>query len=85
MLDAQLLYKIIARRYEAPSSTLITSNIGWEQWGTVLGDDIAAVAILDRLIHHGHLITINGPSYRAAAHEKLNAPAAAGPGEVVGD
>ena len=37
------------------------------------GDDVATVAILDRLIEHGHLLTIEGPSYRAAEHTKLNA------------
>lgn len=71
--DAQLFYKVIRPRYEAPRSTIITSNIDWEAWGSYLGDPLASVAILDRLIHHGHLIAIDGPSYRAAQHFKLNA------------
>ena len=71
--DAQLFYKVIRPRYEAPRSTIITSNIAWDAWGTYLGDALASVAILDRLIHHGHLLTIDGPSYRAAEHSKLNA------------
>lgn len=74
--DAQLFYKVIRPRYDAPRSTIITSNIAWDAWGTYLGDDLASVAILDRLIHHGHLMTIEGPSYRAAQHTKLNAPKA---------
>lgn len=71
--DAHLFYRVIAPRYEKRSSTIITSNIDWDAWGEYLGDDVATVAILDRLVHHGHLITINdGPSYRAAEHDKLN-------------
>jgi len=73
MPDAQLFYKVIRPRHQAPRSTVITSNIDWEQWGNYLGDDIATVAILDRLIQHGHLLTITGPSYRAHLHEQLNA------------
>ena len=70
--DAQLFYRVVSPRYEAPRATIITSNIPWESWGDSLGDDIATVAILDRLIHHGHLLTIDGPSYRAAQHSALN-------------
>lgn len=70
--DAQLFYKVIRPRYEALRSTIITSNIAWEAWGSYLGDELASVAILDRLIHHGHLLTIEGPSYRADQHAKLN-------------
>ena len=71
--DAHLFYKVIAPRYDKQRSTIITSNIDWENWGSYLGDDVATVAILDRLVHHGHLVTINGPSWRAHEHEKLNA------------
>ena len=52
---------------------MITSNINWEAWGEYLGDDVATVAILDRLIEHGHLLTIEGSSWRSAQHQKLNA------------
>lgn len=71
--DAQLFYKVIRPRYQAPRSTVLTSNIDWDDWGSYLGDDVATVAILDRLVEHGHLVTINGPSYRAYQHEQLNA------------
>jgi len=73
--DAQLFYRVVRARYDAARSTAITSNIDWEDWGGTLGDDVATVAILDRLIHHGHLITIKGPSYRAAEHSRLNSAA----------
>jgi DNA replication protein DnaC len=74
--DAQLFYKVIRPRHERARSTALTSNIDWEDWGKYLGDDIATAAVLDRLIEHGHLITIKGPSYRAEEHARLNAPAA---------
>lgn len=72
MADAQLFYRVIRTRYETQATTMITSNIDWKEWGAALGDDVATVAILDRLAHHGHLIRIDGPSYRAAEHAKLN-------------
>jgi len=71
--DAQLFYKVVRPRHQASSSTILTSNIKWDDWGQYLGDEVATVAILDRLIEHGHLLTINGPSWRAHEHEKLNA------------
>jgi len=51
---------------------VITSNIDRQAWGDYLGDDIATVAILDRLIEHGHLLTIEGPSWRGEQHRRLN-------------
>ena len=43
---------------------LITTNQSVSQWGTVFGDDVLAAAILDRLLHHSHTLTIQGESYR---------------------
>jgi len=70
--DAQLLYKVIAPRYDALSSTIVTSNIPWESWADYFRDDVATVALIDRLLHHGHVITIDGPSYRVRQHAQLN-------------
>lgn len=70
--DAHLFYKVVSARYETQKSTVITSNIDWKDWGTYLGDDIASVAILDRLVHRGFALSIEGPSWRAAEHERLN-------------
>ncbi len=39
-------------------------NKSFAEWGSVLGDDVLATAILDRLLHHCDVIAINGPSYR---------------------
>ena len=70
--DASLFYKVIAARYEAGRSCIITTNIQWDKWGEYLGDDIATAAILDRLVHHSYAITIEGPSWRAKEHSRLN-------------
>lgn len=70
--DAQLLYKVVAARYSAARSSIITTNISWDQWGDYLGDDVATAAILDRLVHRSHAITIDGPSWRAHQHSRLN-------------
>lgn len=61
--EANMFFQLISRRYER-GSMIITSNKSFHEWGAVLGDDILATAILDRLLHHCHAITINGPSYR---------------------
>jgi DNA replication protein DnaC len=60
---AHLVFPLVSRRYEK-GSILITSNRTVSEWGEVFGDPIAATAILDRLLHHSHVITIRGESYR---------------------
>ena len=70
--DASLFYKVMAARYAAAQSCVITTNIAWDQWGDYLGDEVATAAILDRLVHHSHAITIEGPSWRAHQHSRLN-------------
>ena len=61
--DAKLFFQLIDRRYEK-RSTIITTNIGFNQWDEVFGDPVIANAILDRILHHAHVITITGKSYR---------------------
>jgi DNA replication protein DnaC len=61
--EANLVFQLISRRYER-GSIILTSNKSFAEWGTVLGDDVLATAILDRLLHHCDVIAINGPSYR---------------------
>ena len=60
---AHLFFQLISRRYER-GSVLITSNRSVGEWGSVCGDPVVATAILDRLLHHSHVITIRGDSYR---------------------
>jgi DNA replication protein DnaC len=58
------LMDVILERYSKRKSTLITSNRPLEDWGNLLGDNAAASAILDRLLHRGHLLKFDGNSYR---------------------
>lgn len=58
-----LFFQLISRRYER-GAVLITSNRSVAEWGEVFGDNVIATAILDRLLHHSHVITIKGESYR---------------------
>ena len=60
---AHLLFQLVAARYER-GSILLTLNQGFADWGRTLGDDVVATAILDRLLHHSQVITIQGHSYR---------------------
>jgi DNA replication protein DnaC len=60
---AEDLLEIVMRRYEK-SSTLITSNRPVEDWGKLLGDTAAVVALLDRLLHHAHVLTCGPRSWR---------------------
>jgi DNA replication protein DnaC len=67
---AVLFFQLMNRRYER-ASTVLTSNKGFEQWGDVLGDDVMAAALIDRVLHHCHLVNIRGNSYRMRAHTEL--------------
>jgi len=58
------LLDIILDRYSKRKSTLITSNRPIEDWGKLLKDNAASSAILDRLLHRGHLLEFEGKSYR---------------------
>jgi DNA replication protein DnaC len=58
------LLDIILNRYSARKSTLLTSNRPIEDWGKLLKDNAASSAILDRLLHRGHLLKFEGKSYR---------------------
>ncbi|MBU6353759.1 MAG: IS21-like element helper ATPase IstB [Cyanobacteria bacterium REEB498] len=58
-----LFFQLISRRYEQ-GSVLVSSNRPVEEWDEVFGDQVVAAAILDRLLHHSHVVTIRGDSYR---------------------
>jgi DNA replication protein DnaC len=68
---AVLFFQLMNRRYEH-ASTVLTSNKGFEQWGEVLGDDVMAAALIDRVLHHCHLVNIRGNSYRMREHTELH-------------
>jgi hypothetical protein len=60
----------MTRRYET-ASTVLTSNKGFEDWGEIFGDDVMAAALIDRLLHHCHVVSIRGNSYRMRHHTDL--------------
>ncbi len=64
---AEDLLEIVMRRYER-ASTLITSNRPVEDWGKLLGDTAAVTALLDRLLHHAHVLTCGPRSWRTRLH-----------------
>jgi DNA replication protein DnaC len=68
---AEDLLEIIMRRYER-ASTLLTSNRPVDDWGKLLGDTPAVGAMLDRLLHHGHLLKCGPRSYRIKEHGALH-------------
>lgn len=61
--SSNLLFQLIAKRYEK-NSTIVTTNKSLSRWGEIFGDPVIANAILDRLLHHSHVINIVGRSYR---------------------
>jgi DNA replication protein DnaC len=69
--SAEHLLEVMMRRYEK-ASTIITSNRPLEDWGKILGDTVATSAILDRFLHHAHVIKIKGRSYRLKDRKELD-------------
>ena len=61
--SANLFFNLIAKRYEK-SSTIITTNTPFSKWADIFMEPVLTNALLDRLLHHCSVITINGPSYR---------------------
>ena len=72
---AEDLLELIMRRYER-TSTLLTSNRPVEDWGRLLGDTAAVTAMLDRLLHHGHVLKCGPKSWRARSQPSLHKEAA---------
>ena len=69
--EANLFFNVIAKRYER-GSTLLTSNLPFSQWaGAFANDTTLTAAMLDRLLHHCHVIQISGESYRLKDKKKI--------------
>lgn len=60
---ARLLFQVVSACYEK-RSVVFTTNIEFSKWGTILGDDKLASAMIDRVVHHGRLVEFNGTSKR---------------------
>ena len=60
---AELLFEVFSQRYER-GSTLVTSNLPFDEWTEIFGSERLTGALLDRLTHHVHILEMNGESYR---------------------
>ncbi|WP_409070081.1 IS21-like element helper ATPase IstB [Clostridium sp. FAM 1755] len=67
--DSKLFFQLIDMRYEK-KSTILTTNINFNAWDDIFYDPVIASAILDRVLHHAHVISISGKSYRLKDHFK---------------
>jgi len=61
--EANLFFNLVSELYER-ASIIITSNKGFDEWAEMMGDEVMTTAMLDRLLHHAHIYTMNGDSYR---------------------
>ncbi|QNU65931.1 ATP-binding protein [Ruminiclostridium herbifermentans] len=67
--DSNMFFQLIDMRYER-KSTILTTNMNFNEWDGVFYDAVVANAILDRVLHHAHVISISGKSYRLKDHMK---------------
>jgi DNA replication protein DnaC len=73
---ANLFFQLVSARYER-ASLIVTSNKPFGRWGEVFGDDVVAAAMIDRLVHHAEVVSLNGDSYRLKDRDLGRVPAAA--------
>jgi DNA replication protein DnaC len=60
---ANLMFRLVASRYER-ASMIVSSNKPFSAWGEIFGDEVVAVAMIDRLVHHAEILALKGDSYR---------------------
>src|SRR5436190_3609384 len=70
--QAHHFFELVTARYEH-GSILLTSNTGFSDWGNLLGNEVLATALLDRLLHHAEVLPINGRSYRMKDRREASA------------
>lgn len=68
--QAELFFRLVSDRYER-GSMIPTSNKYFSDWGELLSDNVLATALLDRLLHHAHVINIRGQTYRLKERLKV--------------
>jgi DNA replication protein DnaC len=83
---ANLMFSLVSARYER-ASLIVTSNKPFSAWGEIFGDEMTAVAMIDRLVHHAEILSLKGDSYvgfdlAAAPRERLALIAATREGQV---
>jgi DNA replication protein DnaC len=83
---SQLLFRVISDSYES-KSLILTTNLEFSKWGGIFTDQQMAAAMIDRLIHHGHLLVFEGNSYRMehALMRKTAAQHGSGAGKEASD
>ena len=67
--EANLFFNLISETYEQ-TSLIVTSNKSFESWAEMMGDSVMTTALLDRLLHHARVFTLDGDSFRLAKLEK---------------
>lgn len=65
--DSNLFFQLVDARYEK-KSTIVTTNMNFNEWDGVFYDAVVAGAIMDRILHHAHVVPISGKSYRLKDH-----------------
>ena len=78
---ANLIFQLVSSRYER-ASMIVTSNKPFSAWGEIFGDEVTAVAMIDRLVHHAEILSLKGDSYRLRGKEGAARPPPAPPGEA---
>jgi DNA replication protein DnaC len=82
-IGAELLFEIFSQRHEH-GSTIVSSNLPFEEWTSVFGNQRLTGALLDRLTHHVHILELNGESYRLK-QSRARRQQAAQPAKVIAD
>ena len=72
---AQSVFEMLSQRYER-GSTMVTSNLPFQEWTEVLGSERLTGALLDRLTHHVHILEMNGDNYRLKQSRRKRTPSA---------
>jgi DNA replication protein DnaC len=70
---ADLLFQVVSRRYEK-KSLVLTTNLAFSDWPTIFPNAGSAIALIDRLVHHAEILTIEGDSYRRRVAEAKRKP-----------
>ncbi len=79
---ANLMFSLVSARYER-ASLIVTSNKPFSAWGEIFGDEVVAVAMIDRLVHHAEIVSLKGDSYRLPP--KRQEPRCQGEHRLAGD
>ena len=70
------MFSLVSARYER-ASMIVTSNKPFSGWGEIVGDEVVAAAMIDRLVHHAEILALKGDSYRLRDKDLRPAPVAA--------